>query len=297
MNGVMMKGKQNYTVSVNTSKGMNTKTFPFTSWTKKYKLIGLPFIRGVIILIEVMGIGYKSLSHSADVVMEDETGVRSKKLIGTSDDKSSNTSGSITLLMIGAIILSMLFAIFLFKFLPLLVATLIDKAIPLQSFLFNIVDGLVKIAIFVAYLYFIGKMKDIKELFRYHGGEHKVINCYEGKKSLTIKNILSSSQVHLRCGTTFIFVVLFFSILVYLFIPKTIPFGFNLLLRLALLPIIAAISYEVQQFNAKKPTKLLRPLIVPGLWLQALTVNNPAPKHAKAAKAALLTLLKKENVQ
>ena len=285
MNGVMMKGKHHYTVSVNTSKGMNTKTFSYTNWPKKYKFFGLPFIRGIVGFIEVMGIGYKSLSHSADVVLEDETG------------ESSQTSGSITWVMIGAIVLSMIFAIFLFKFLPLGAATLIDNAFGVPSILFNVIDGLVKMGIFVAYIYFISRMKDIQELFRYHGGEHKTINCYEEGKSLTLKNILSSSQVHLRCGTTFIFVVLFFSILVYLFIPKTLPFGINLLLRLALLPVVAAISYEVQQFNARHPTMLLRPLVVPGLWLQALTVNTPGPKHARAAKAALVALFKKEKVK
>lgn len=285
MNGVMMKGKNHYTVSVNTSKGINTQTFSYTNWPKKYKFFGLPFIRGVVGFIEVIGIGYKSLSHSADVVMEDETG------------ESSESSGTITWMMIGAIILSIIFAIFLFKFLPLGAATLIDKALDVPSYLFNIIDGLIKMGIFVAYIYFIGKMSDIKELFRYHGGEHKTINCYEEGKSLSVRNIMSSSQVHLRCGTTFIFVVLLFSILVYLFIPKTLPFGLNLLLRLALLPLIAAISYEVQQFNAKHPSRILRPLVVPGLWLQALTVNVPGPKHVKAAKAALVGLFKKEKVK
>lgn len=298
MNGVMMKGRNHYAISVNTSKGINTKVFSYTNWPKKYKLLGLPFIRGIVGFIEVMGIGYKSLTHSADVVLEDEIGEQSKEVKNTNKkDKSSKTSSSMTWLMIGSLVLSTIFAIFLFKFLPLGAATLLNKAIPLPTVLFNIIDGLVKMVIFVAYIYFIGRMKDIKELFRYHGGEHKTINAYEGGKSLTLKNILSSSQVHLRCGTTFLFVVLFFSILVYLFIPKTLPFGLNLLLRLALLPLIAAISFEVQQYSAKNPNKLLRLLIVPGLWLQALTVNNPGPKHARAGKAALIALFEKENVK
>ena len=297
MNGVMMKGKNHYSISVNTSKGINTKVFSYTNWPKKYKLLGLPFIRGIVGFIEVMGIGYKSLSHSADVVLEDEIREQNNKDTDTTKTESSKKSNSMTWLMIGSIILSVIFAIFLFKFLPLGAATMLDRAIPLPSFLFNIVDGLVKMLIFVAYIYFIGRMKDIKELFRYHGGEHKTINAYEEGKTLTLKNIQASSQVHLRCGTTFIFVVLFFSILVYLFIPKTIPFGLNLLLRLALLPVVAAISYEAQQYSAKNSNWLLRTLMKPGLWLQALTVNNPGPKHVRAGKAALIALFKKEKVK
>lgn len=285
MQGVMMKGKNHYSVSVNTTKGIHTKTFSYTNYPKKYKLLGLPFIRGIVGFAEVMVIGYKSLSHSADVVMEDETG------------ESSKDSGAISLMMIGAIIVSIIFAIFLFKFLPLGAATLLDNLFGLPSILFNIVDGVVKLIIFVAYIYFIGRMNDIKDLFRYHGGEHKTINAYEAGEKLTLKNILAHSQVHQRCGTTFMFVVLFFSIVVYLFVPKTLPFGINLLVRLALLPLIAAISYEVQQFNARRPSIFFKPLIVPGLWLQALTVNAPGPKHVRAAKAALLALFKKENVK
>jgi len=297
MNGVMMKGRNHYAVSVSTSKGINTKVFSYTNWPKKYKFFALPFIRGIVGFIEIMGIGYKSLIHSSNVVLEDETEDQSNEITDKNNADSSKTSSSITWLMIGSIVLSMVFAIFLFKFLPLGAATMLDKAIPLPSFLFNIVDGLVKMAIFVGYIYFIGRMRDIKELFRYHGGEHKTINAYESRKSLTLKNILSSSQVHLRCGTTFIFVVLFFSILVYLFIPKTIPFGLNLLLRLALLPLIAAISFEVQQNIAKNSNKLLRIFLVPGLWLQSLTVNNPGPKHARAGKAALIAVFEKEKVK
>ncbi len=282
MNGVMMKGRNHYSISVNTSKGINTKTFKYTNWPKKYKLFSLPIIRGIVGFVEVIGIGYKSVNHSANIVLEDETG------------ESSETSSALGFMMIATLFVSFLIAIFLFKFLPLGTATLINNLIPIPSILFNIIDGVVKIIIFVSYIYFIGRTPDIKELFRYHGGEHKTINCYENKQKLTIKNILSNSQVHLRCGTTFLFVVLFFSMVVYLFIPKTLPFGYNLLLRLALLPLIAGISYEVQQLYARKGYKIIKPLIIPGLWLQALTVNSPGPKHARAAKTALETLIKTE---
>ena len=282
MNGVMMKGRNHYVISVNTSKGIKTDVFDYTNWPRKYKLFSLPIIRGIVGFIEVMGIGYRSISHSANVVLEDETGEQVEE------------SKSLTFVMFGTLLFSMLLAIFLFKFLPLGTATLINKFWPVSSAVFNLIDGFVKIIIFVMYIYLIGLTKDIKELFRYHGGEHKTINCYESGDSLSIKNILAHSQVHLRCGTTFLFVVIFFSIVTYLFIPKSIPFGYNLLLRLALLPLIAGVSYEVQQLYARKKYLLIRPLIIPGLWLQSLTVNSPGPKHARTAKASLTTLLKIE---
>lgn len=275
--GVMMRGPQHYSISVKTSKGIQTEVFPFKSITKKYKLLGLPFIRGIIAFGEALIIGYKSLMYSSVVAAED-------------DDEPLDWFG--WTLFVFTIILSMAFGIILFKFLPLGAATLIDRWVALPSWLFNVVDGVIKMSIFVSYLYIIGIAKDIKDLFRYHGGEHKAINCYESGKKLTLKHILGSSSVHLRCGTTFIFIVFLLSIFVYILIPKTLPFWTNLALRLALLPVIAAISFELQQFSAKKEVPFLRALIKPGLWLQALTVYEPAPKHARTAKAALEAVIR-----
>lgn len=275
--GVMMKGKDNYTVSVNTSKGLKTTVFPFKSITEKYKILKLPFIRGMVNLVEMLIIGYKSLFHSADMALEEE-----------------QVEGNTTWILIGTLLFSIALAIFLFKFLPLGAATLLDKLIGLSSVMFNIVDGVIKMAIFVAYIAIIGLYPDVKEIFRYHGGEHKAVSCFERGKKLTLKNIAASSQVHLRCGTTFLFVVIFFSILVYLFIPSTLPFVYNLALRLALLPIIAGISYEFQRLGAKYPRNFSI-FLRPGLWLQALTVNTPLRKHMRPAKASLEKLIAIEN--
>ncbi|MCA9478375.1 MAG: DUF1385 domain-containing protein [Nanoarchaeota archaeon] len=274
--GVMMKGPNHYAVSVRTSKGIITKVTRHTSFTKKHWVLGLPFIRGIVTLVDMLIIGYKSIYYSADVAMEEE---------------ETDSSALSTWALVGTMLFSLAFAIFLFKFLPLGTATLIDKAIPLSTFVFNLVDGVVKAGIFLLYLYLVGRYKDMQELFRYHGAEHKSINCYEQGKPLTLPNIFAQSTVHKRCGTTFMFVVLFISLLVYLFIPKDLPFFLNLGLRLALLPVIAGISYELQRYSATHSNFFLNLLLAPGLALQSLTVLQPNAKQVKTGKAALEAVL------
>lgn len=283
VNGVMMLGKRNYAVSVTTSKGLVTKTFPFRPLNQRNKFFGLPFVRGIVNLIDMFIIGYASLMYSAEIASE--------------EDATQPTKWYETAILYGSIVLSILFAIFLFKFLPLTAASLADTWFSLSSTWFTIIDGVVKMGIFLAYVAIIGLYKDVKDLFRYHGGEHKTINCYEANLPLTIKNMSAQTTVHMRCGTTFVFVVLFMSILVYFFIPQDLPFVVNLGLRLALLPVIAALAYELQRFTAKSRSPFFKVLLKPGLWLQSLTVHTPAPRHLRAGRASLQAVLEKERKQ
>lgn len=268
--GVMMRGSKHYAVAVHQADGsIDVQTTRFRSIKERFKIFTVPFIRGIIAFVEAMIIGYSSLMKAANMAAGDE-------------------EGDLQLwMLILTIIISVGFGLALFKFLPLGIATGLNYLIPVPSWLFNVIDGIVTLLIFVFYLYLIGRAQDIKDLFRYHGAEHKVINCFEQGKKLTLKNIFFQSQVHLRCGTTFIFVVFLISILVYVAIPKTLPFFMNLGLRILLLPFIAAIAFELQHFSARKKTYLLRALIAPGLWLQSLTVNAPQVKHVRTAKRAL----------
>ena len=293
--GVMMKGPTHYTVCLNTLDGVHTKVFKHRSLTKRYKILGIPILRGMVMLVEMMFVGYKTIDYSARVAIADE---EKKELNEQKTDKGTSSKASVdevskasAWLLVGTLIISLIFAIFLFKFLPLGIASLVDRIFDLSSIVVNIIDGVIRAAIFILYIYAIGKYKDVQDLFSYHGAEHKTINCYESGKTLTRKNIMASSQVHLRCGTTFLFVVLFLSLLVYLFIPSSLSFIYKLLLRLALLPVIAGIAYELQRFSAKQKTGLLQKLMRPGLWLQALTVNAPTLKHVRAGKASLEALI------
>lgn len=280
--GVMMKGPNHYAISVRTSKGIVTKVEKHISFTKKHFILGWPIIRGVVTLIDMLILGYKSIFYSADIALEEEE-----------DDKEENSIFT-TLALVGTMIFSFVFAIFLFKFLPLATAKFANNLVEMPTIIFNLIDGLVKATIFVLYLYLVGRYKDMQELFRYHGAEHKTINCYEQKKPLTLSNIFKQSTVHKRCGTTFMFVVLFISLLVYLFIPKDLPLFINLGLRLALLPLIAGISYEIQRYNANHSNKFVNLLIKPGLLLQSLTVLEPNAKQIKTGKASLEAVLNAE---
>jgi uncharacterized protein YqhQ len=284
LNGVMMKGQSHYAVSVSTSKGIQTELHVFHSLTKRYKLLGLPFIRGIVGFAEMMVVGFKSLHISTNITLEDETG------------ESVQGSTSFGLMMFGTLLFSMLLAVFLFKFLPLGAASLLDSVFTLSNWAFALVDGLVRLGIFLAYLSLLGLYADIKDLFRYHGGEHKTIACFEAQEPLTVGNIAKQTAIHRRCGTTFVFIVFAFGVLVYAFIPKSLPFFMQLGFRLLLLPLIASVSYELQRLSAKKPTNfLLNVLIYPGLLLQKLSVREPSPKHIRVAKASLLAVQKADN--
>jgi len=283
IDGVMMMGATHYAISVSTAKGIVTKTVPHTSLSKKNKFFSLPFIRGIINLIDMLKVGYSSLLYSAEIASASE-----------SESESSYPAWVESLLLYGSFVFSLVLAVFLFKFLPLTVASFLDAQFGLSSVLFNVVDGVVKMGIFIGYIFVISLYGDVKTLFRYHGGEHKTINCYEKGLPLTIKNISSQTTVHLRCGTTFMFVVIFISILVYMFLPKDLPLFTNLALRLALLPVIAGLAYELQRLTAKSSSRFLRVLLKPGMWLQSLTVYTPSPRHMRAGRAALEAVLKAE---
>lgn len=288
--GVMMKGKSHYSISTIQNNRIKTRLFPYHSLTKKYKPLGIPFVRGIILLFEMLIIGYKSLMYATEIAY-DEIEEKENK----SDKKKSSSSDTVfTITMFFSLILSLVFAIGLFKLLPLGIAKLADHYFNFSSIVFNLIDGIVKLSIFVAYLTIIGMLSDIKDVFRFHGAEHKTINCYEQKRALTIKNVSSCSTRHLRCGTTFLLMVLVLSIGFYIFIPKTLPFYQNALLRLAFMPIIASISYEIQRYGAKSGNRFFVTMLKPGLLLQGLTTNEPSPRHLRAGIASLKAIIEKE---
>lgn len=272
--GVMMKSNNYFSVSVRKKdKKIKTTTKKFVSWTKRNKMLGLPFIRGVVTLVETLILGYKTLIQSANESLDED------------DKKLSNFELIITMA------LATLIFIVLFKLIPLGIAS-ISK--PGNTYLFNIIEGIAKIAILILYLVVISKMSDVKTLFRYHGAEHKTIDCYERKKKLTVANVKRCSKEHMRCGTTFILFVLLFSIIVYLIVPMSYNFWLKLALRLALLPVIAGISYEIIRLAARSRSRVLKIIITPGLWLQSLTTREPDARQIETAIASFNAVLAKE---
>jgi len=272
--GVMMRSAKKMAVAVRNPKGkivvkvqkLNLLSERMKKWI---------FLRGIVGLVEMLSHGIKTLNYSADIA------------IGKKGKKDKTNWFVLTLMLIFSIGLGLL----IFKFLPLLIAQLIN---PKSNIVFNLIDGGVKMIIFVAYAYVISFMKDVRRVFEYHGAEHKVVSCYEAKKKLTVKNAKKFPTMHPRCGTSFIMIVLIISVLVYVLIPKTVPFMYKLVYRIFLLPVIAGISYEVLKLGAKYENNFFFRLFdKPGLWIQYITTKEPDNKQLEVALVALKKVLHK----
>jgi uncharacterized protein YqhQ len=279
MEGVMMINKKNQGIAVRNPKGKiiikNGKLNPPSS-----KITKLPLMRGFINMVYTMRIGYKALNYSSSIA----TG-----------ETEEDMSGLKTFIML---MISLCFAIAIFKFVPLLVTKLIVNQIlylQIANFLPNLIDGTLKISIFILYVYLMSLSKETKRVFEYHGAEHKTVRCQEAKKQLTVKNVKKFSRLHPRCGTAFLFGVFMISILVYTIIPfNSVSFFKNLFFRILLLPLIAGISYEVLKLSGKNEENLFFKIITaPGLWMQKITTKEPDEKQIEVAIAALKAAMKK----
>jgi len=261
--GVMFKSKNKVTIAVRKPNGeIKVKKERFNSLTAKFPL-SLPFVRGIIILIETLILGIKALNYSTNENLGKE------EQLGT-------------FAMVITFVISIALAIFLFKFMPLLGAQLLPID---NTYLFNLAEGVIKLTILVGYIWLISLMPDVKTLYQYHGAEHKVINAYE-KDDLA--NVKKYSRLHPRCGTSFIIFVVFLSILVYILIPMDYTFWVKLGLRLLLLPFIAGIAYELIKLSGKyRKSKFLLALISPGLLLQRLTTKEPTRDQIEVALRGL----------
>jgi len=288
--GVMIRGLNNYAIAVRKNKKILTKSCAIKK--KKYNFLKLPFIRGSVNLFEMLIIGTKSLMWSAEQASSENENEKfgKKELIFT-------------------IVFSIAFAVLFFVALPYFltsIAGLADEKMPL---LFNLVDGIIRIALFVSYIAAISFMKDVKVLFQYHGAEHKAIHCYEHNKKLTIENVKKFTTLHPRCGTSFLIIVFVISIFVFSLLPIIILFfyhGFSSLsiwikkgilfpVRILLIPVIAGISYEILKTSDKKQKKFLFMLIsMPGLLLQKITTKEPNNRQIEVAVASLKRLLEIE---
>ncbi len=269
--GVLMKSGSKVGIAVRTPEGkIKVKEERHTSIIKKYKHLNIPFLRGPIILFETTLLGLKALNYSANMVLEQ-------------DQQEKMGTGTI----IVTVIFSIIFALALFKLLPLGIAQITANTYSLfgNRYLFNLLEGLTKITFLIIYLYLISLMPDVRRTFQYHGAEHKVVNSYEKND---LKNAKKYSRIHLRCGTSFVLFVLALSVFVYIFLPIDISFLSKYGLRLLLLPLIAGIAYELIRISPKCEKNMLFMLLIsPGLLLQRLTTREPTDEQIEVAKAAL----------
>jgi len=265
----------------------------FVPLTKRYKFLNLPIIRGAIALAETLYTGIKALTFSADIAAQEEEEENGKVDENSKKDdttKSKKEQVLTTLWLALSIALGAFLALFLFFYLPLLLTDLMGVK---EGYLFNIVDGIIRISIFLAYIWLITIWKSMRRIFEYHGAEHKSIFALEKGDELTVENIRKYSTHHPRCGTSFLLIVMLVSIAVFIFLgrPHTIQ---ERLIRLLYVPLIAGISYEIIKFSGKKSTNpLVRALTVPGLWLQRMTTKEPDDKQLEVAIVALKSSLEK----
>jgi len=268
--GVMIRGKEGVAISVRQPNGqLNTVKEPLAS-IYKGRLREMPLVRGIIALVETLVLGTQSLLHSAQIAAAEETG------------------GKIpTAVLWGTVAVSLALGVVLFFMVPLFATRyLIDPYID-SNLLRNIFEGLIRIGIFVAYLKVISLIPDIKRVFAYHGAEHKVVNAYEAGVPLNVEAVKNYSTAHARCGTAFLFIVLIVAIFVFALVGQP-TLWIRILSRIALIPVIAAISYEIMKLGAAHiDNSIVRILLAPGLMLQAITTREPDDSQLEAAISAL----------
>jgi uncharacterized protein YqhQ len=242
--------------------------------THRFKFLNIPIIRGALNLIETLVVGIRSLSFSASQAVEEDEKNKNKK----------PNKGVSSLAIFGSIVLALGLGFLLFFYLPLILTELFNVE---SGLLFNLIDGIFRLAIFLLYIYLISRWKEMRRIFQYHGAEHKTIYAFEAGKDLTTQNTRDFSTLHPRCGTSFLIVVMIVSIVVFVFLGKPETWS-DRLLRFSMIPLIGGISFEFIKLSAKKRfKKFFSPAVWPGLLLQKITTQEPSEDMIEVAIAAL----------
>jgi len=279
--GVMMRSPEFISVAIRRTNGeIFVKRDPYVALTKRFKFLNIPIIRGVIVLIETLYIGVKTLMFSADEAM--------KEISPEAKEKKSEGGFLNSLWIFLMVILGVGLGVLIFFYLPLVFTDLLRIK---GSLLFNLVDGVIRLTIFLLYIYLISLWKDMRRVFEYHGAEHKSIYTLESGRELTVENAKEHSTLHPRCGTSFLLIVVIVSILVFMFLGRPHTFT-DRLIRLSFIPLIAGISYELIKLSGRKmDSRLAKILTAPGLWLQRITTKEPDEKQLEVAIASLKSAL------
>ena len=295
LEGIMMKGSDRYALAVRKADNtIEVEVKDYVSLNTKWHTAKIPVIRGVVSFIESLYIGLGTLMRSSEFI-EDEEDDKNKKASGEASNKvdkeikkeadkeadKKDKDEADKAYLIGTLVISLFFAVGLFMLLPAWVSNFIYK-ITDKHWIVNLSEGLIRMAIFLVYIVAISRMPDIKRTFMYHGAEHKAINCMEAGDDLTAENVLKHTRFHKRCGTSFIFIVMIISIIVFMFV-KTDTIWLRLLSRILLVPFIAGISFEFIRYAGAHDNAISRTLSAPGLWIQRLTTIEPSLDMAEVA--------------
>jgi len=277
--GVMMRGERSFAVAVRKpDREISVKIDKGARWTAANPLLGLVFIRGIVTLAETLVLGMNTLMYSAEQAGDEKEKLSSRELVFS-------------------LTLSVLITILLFIALPAFVFSRL-RATPLNTITLNLIEGSIRIAIFVGFLFAVSFMADMKRVFEYHGAEHKTINAYDDLKAkdgfspdgISPDTVKKYSPIHPSCGTSFLLMVLLTSIIVFSFLGRP-SFLMRILLKLLLLPVVAGVSYEIIRLARRSPSPLTRALVAPGMWLQKLTTREPDPSQIEVAIAALKAVI------
>lgn len=283
--GIMMKNKDRYAVAVRKpDKTIEIDIQEYKGITAGNKILALPFIRGVFNFIDSMVVGIKTLTYSASFFEEDEIEEESKFEQWLTKKFGEKLE---SIIMGGVVAVSVALSILLFMVLPLFIADVMERFVPFvkQSHI-PVIEGIMKMIIFVLYVYLISFMSDIKRTYMYHGAEHKCINCIETGRILTVENVRKSSRFHKRCGTSFLLIVMVISIVFFIFI-QTDSRLMKYVIRILLVPVIAGISYEFIRLAGRTENKFVGFLSKPGLWMQRITTSEPDDSMIEVAIAAV----------
>ena len=281
--GIMMKNGDDYATAVRKPDGtIEVKKDTYVSLTEKVKILSLPFIRGIFNFADSMVLGMKSLTWSASFFEDDEGSEPGSfelfldKVFGEKLEKA---------LMAFVMVFSMIMAIGIFMVLPMFLSNIFRKFIPSDTVM-AVLEGVIRITIFIVYIKLISRMEDIKRTFMYHGAEHKCINCVEHGMPLTVENVRKSSKEHKRCGTSFLLIVMVISILFFMVI-RVENVWLRAASRIILIPVIAGVSYEFLRLAGRSNSCVVNALSRPGMWMQALTTTEPDDSMIEVAIAAV----------
>ncbi|MHB1346290.1 MAG: DUF1385 domain-containing protein [Candidatus Humimicrobiaceae bacterium] len=274
--GVMMRSRNFWALSVRRpDKTISTNIYSAQPISDKHKFLGWPFIRGTVSLIESMGIGFKALSYSVNESTEEDIKFSKKE-------------------MTISILIAVIFTVGIFFVAPTLIGKSFQAYIG-NSFLFNLIEGLIRISFFLIYIFLVSLLKDIRRLFQYHGAEHKTIAAFENNEELTPEKVRKYSTLHMRCGTNFLLIVMVVAIFVFAILGKP-PIYLRIISRIVLIPVIAGISYELIKIAGKySHNKFVHILFYPGLFLQKITTRQPDDMQVEVAIESFKKVLEAEN--
>lgn len=295
--GVMMRGRRMYALAVR-----NTKTKEISVYEKqlipasdKLKLLAWPIIRGVVSFIDSLVMGMRVITKSAEMSglddIEGDENEEPSKLDKWLEDKFGDKLADYIIYF--SVFIAIILSVAIFMVLPVWLSSLLNKVIKADTWALGIVEGFVRIFIFLGYIFLTAQLKDVKRVFMYHGAEHKTINCFESDEELTVENVRKHTRLHKRCGTSFLIIVMIVSMIVFLFL-RTDVVWLRVISRICLVPVIAGISYEIIKWAGRNDNLLVKVVSAPGMALQLITTKEPEDEMLEVAIESLKAVLERE---